>query len=410
MTFTLDTKTLAAGLKPMAKLVKGKITIPVLAGIHVRAGEGIADFTATDLETAVRFRIEHNTDGLPTETVIADGKGFIKAISGKGEATITIEENRILVVCNGAQLVFPTMEACSYPELPKLPSASLMIGVTADQLSRMINQTSYAISPEESRFTLNGALLEVSLPRLRMVANDGHRLAMSEAAADAFSSHEFPSKRIIIGKNALSIMAAWKGNSTVYIGRDLTDLRDVKTGEITERNAPGPHLFFMFGDTIIISRALTGNFPDYERVLPRAEPNRYTLTVDRLPLLSTLQTAVKYADERSKAVTLRLNGCAKVYTRLNDSPSFTADVPATWTGPEDGEVSYNGAYLVDWLKAQSCDSVLMAFYANKQKTDANGNPMVDENGDPVIYSRWNNAAVDCYGDSTARTVIMPMRM
>ena len=409
MTFTLDTKTLAAGLKPMAKLVKGKITIPVLAGIHVRAGEGIAEFTATDLETAVRFRIEHNTDGLPTETVIADGKGFIKAISGKGEATITIEENRILVACNGAQLAFPTMSAESYPELPQLPNASTMIGVTANQLSRMINQTSYAISQEESRFTLNGALLEVALPRLRMVATDGHRLAMSEAAADSFSSHEFPSKQILIRKQALSIMATWNGNSTVYIGRDLVDVEDPKTG-LVEHDVPGPHLFFMFGDTTIISRALTGNFPDYERVLPRPEPNRYTLTVDRLPLLSTLQTAVKYADERSKAVTLRLNGCAKVYTKLNDSPSFTADVPATWTGPEDGEVAYNGDYLVDWLKAQSCDTVLMAFYANEQKTDAKGNPMVDENGDPVIYSRWNNAAVDCYGDPTARTVIMPMRM
>ena len=52
-----------------------------------------------------------------------------------------------------------------------------------------------------------------------MIATDGHRLAMSEAAADTFSSHGFPSKRIIIGKNALSIMAAWKSNSTVYIGR-----------------------------------------------------------------------------------------------------------------------------------------------------------------------------------------------
>ena len=409
MTFTLDTKALAAGLKPMAKILKGKITIPVLAGIHVRAGEGIAEFTATDLKTAVRFKLEHNTDGLPMETVIADGKGFIKAISGKGQTTIAIEETRVLVSCNGAQLAFPTLPAESYPELPHLPSASVMIGVTADQLSRMINQTSYAISGEETRFTLNGACLEVSLPRLRMVATDGHRLAMSEAAADAFSSHDFPSKRIIIGKNALSIMAAWKGNSTVYIGRDLVDVEDPKTG-LVEHDVPGPHLFFMFGDTTIISRALTGNFPDYERVLPRPEPNRYTLTVDRLPLLSTLQTAVKYADERSKAVTLRLNGCAKVYTKLNDSPSFTADVPATWTGPEDGEVSYNGAYLVDWLKAQSCDTVLMAFYANEQKTDANGNPLVDENGNPVIYSRWNNAAVDCYGDSTARTVIMPMRM
>ena len=293
MTFTLNTKTLASGLKPMNKAFSKRNTIPVLAGIHLRAGEGIAEFTATDLETAVRFRIEHDTDGLPTETVIADGKGFIKAISGKGQTTIAIEETRVLVSCNGAQLAFPTLPAESYPELPHLPSASVMIGVTADQLSRMINQTSYAISGEETRFTLNGACLEVSLPRLRMVATDGHRLAMSEAAADAFSSHDFPSKRIIIGKNALSIMAAWKGNSTVYIGRDLVDVEDPKTG-LVEHDVPGPHLFFMFGDTTIISRALTGNFPDYERVLPRPEPNRYTLTVDRLPLLSTLQTAVKF--------------------------------------------------------------------------------------------------------------------
>ena len=406
MTFTLNTKTLATALKPMTKVLKGRNTIPVLGGIHMRATQGFIRITATDLETAICTTVDHATeDGWPADhmvdTVIADGKGFIKAIAGKGQATIAIEETRVLVSCNGAQLAFPTMNAESYPVLPQLPNASVMIGVTADQFSRMIHQTSYAISPEESRFTLNGACLEVSLPRLRMIATDGHRLAMSEAPADAFSSHEFPSKRIIIGKCALSIMAAWKGNSTVYIGRDVVDVTDTKTG-LVEYDVPGPHLFFMLGDTTIISRALTGTFPDYERVLPRAEPNRYTLTVDRLPLLSTLQTAVKYADERSKTVTLRLNGCAKVYTKLNDSPSFTADVPATWTGPEDGEVAYNGDYLIDWLKAQSCDSVMMAF--------SPAVPSVDKNGNATMKEVWNNAAMDCYGDSTARTVIMPMRM
>lgn len=403
MTFTLNTKTLAMALKPMAKVIKGKIAFPVLAGIHVRTGEGTARFTVTDLETSISATLEHNTDGLPVEAVIADGKGFIKAISGKGDTTIAIEETRVLVACNGAHLVFPTLSADYYPVIPSLSPDTLLLGITADNLSRMIGQTSYAISKDESRFTLNGALLEVDLPRLRMVATDGHRLAISDSIADPVSSAMFPHRKILIPRFALSLMDAWSGNSTVYIGRNLVDETDAKTG-LVQHDVPGPFLHFVFGNTTIVTRHLTGNFPDYQRVLPEQKPNRYTLQVERKPLLSALQTAAKYADEQSKAVVLRLNGCAKVYTKLNDSPSFTADVPATWNGPEDGEAMYNASYLIDWLKAQTTPVVTMAFAPPVPSGE------MDDDGNPIMREVWNNSAMDCYGDHNTRALVMSMRL
>ena len=132
-------------------------------------------------------------------------------------------------------------------------------------LSSMISRTAFAISMEESRFTLNGALLLLGGDGMTMVATDGHRLAYVQSPMDAngASSKGF---RALIPKKAM-------GEIVKLAEESGPDSKVVFAGDEN-------HLFFRFGERLLITRKLTGNFPDYERVLPKDNTNIVKLRKD----------------------------------------------------------------------------------------------------------------------------------
>ncbi len=155
-------------------------------------------------------------------------------------------------------------------------------------LASVIAKTTFAISLEESRYTLNGALLVVKPTSLTMVATDGHRLAMVE------TDHKFdglPTEtRVLIPKKAMNEvqrLAAESGDDAVVeFGQDES------------------HLFFQFGGRLLTCRKLTGQFPNYEAVLPR-DVNK-TVTIERGELQDALRRVSQLADQRSHAVKFML--------------------------------------------------------------------------------------------------------
>jgi DNA polymerase-3 subunit beta len=233
------------------------------------------------------------------------------------------------------------MSRDSFPELPAMPDvlAEIPIGV----LAGLISKTVFAISSEESRFTLNGALLVLRKGGVVMVATDGHRLAMIE------SSEELPgvlgAYRALLPRKAMMELQKLAGESD--------------PGATVKFSGDENHLFFKLGDRLLLSRKLTGNFPDYERVLPKDQP--HSVPLKREEFRSAIERVSQFSDERSRAIRVRVaDGEVRVHSSVSDTGESEESIPVEYKGPS-VEIGFNAQYLVDFLRAVSTEEVSFHF-------------------------------------------------
>jgi DNA polymerase-3 subunit beta len=259
----------------------------------------------------------------------------------------------------------------SFPELPQTPEPIAEIPVKT--LSSMIGRTSFAISMEESRFTLNGALLLMRPEGLTMVATDGHRLAFVQAAP-AQSGNPEKSFRALVPKKAMAELVkladgAGEDANAIFAGDDN-------------------HLFFTVGQRLLITRKLTGNFPDFERVLPK--DHTLTATLQKDEIRSAIERVAQFADERSRAIKVQFsNGEVRVSSSSAETGDSEETVPSQYQGP-DLEIGFNAQYLLDFLRAIPQDQV--SFELKDQKSAGEMRPAGESIPDQYRY------------------VVMPMRI
>jgi DNA polymerase-3 subunit beta len=148
------------------------------------------------------------------------------------------------------------------------------------------------------------------------------------------------------------------------------------------------HLFFQFGDRLLITRKLTGNFPDYERVLPK--DNVHTAKLNRDEIRSAIERVSQFADERSRAIRVQFTaGEVKIFSSSIETGESEESVPSEYAGP-DMEIGFNAQYLLDFLRATSQEQI--AFELKDQKSAGELHPVVDGTQDHYRY------------------VVMPMRI
>jgi DNA polymerase-3 subunit beta len=259
----------------------------------------------------------------------------------------------------------------SFPELPQMPETISEIPVKL--LSSMISRTSFAISMEESRFTLNGALLLLGGDGMTMVATDGHRLAYVQSPMDT-NGASAKGFRALIPKKAM-------GEIVKLAEESGPDSKVIFAGDEN-------HLFFRFGERLLITRKLTGNFPDYERVLPKDNTNIVKLRKDEIR--SAIERVSQFADERSRAIRVQFGqGEVKIFSSSVETGESEESVPTEYAGP-DLEIGFNAQYLLDFLRALAQEEV--AFALKDQKSAGEMRPAGEETKDHYRY------------------VVMPMRI
>src|SRR5271157_6476605 len=197
----------------------------------------------------------------------------------------------------------------------------------------MIGKTIFSISSEESRFTLNGALMVLRKGGLAMVATDGHRLAMVESSADLPGITG--AYRALLPKKAMSEIQKLAGDSD--------------PAAIVHFSGDENHLFFQLGDRLLLSRKLTGNFPDFERVLPKEQP--HSIAVDREEFRKAIERVSQFSDERSRAIRVQAApGEVKIHSSLSETGESEESLPVEYEGGE-VEIGFNAGYLLDFLRA-----------------------------------------------------------
>lgn len=378
MEFTVSKADLLRELSLSQGVVEKKTTIPILSNVLLEARGDRLYLTATDLELGLRTSC--------AAMVKKEGSGTIPArklldyVRLLPDADITVkfaENNWANFTCGRSRTRIAGMSRESFPELPVMPETIAEIPVK--QLSAMIARTMFAISMEESRFTLNGALLLLDDKTLTMVATDGHRLAYVQrpAALDgAGSKGTGVPYRALVPRKAMA---------------EITKLSDDATPDAKVLfGGDENHLFFEFGPRLLITRKLTGNFPDYERVLPQDNTHIATLVKDEIK--GAIERVAQFADERSRAIRVQFTaGEVKVFSSALETGESEESVPSEYSGP-DLEIGFNAQYLLDFLRAIPQDRV--CFGLKDQKSAGELQPAATPDAEAEQY----------------RYVVMPMRI
>src|ERR1700683_2732044 len=255
MEFTVSKSDLVRELSLSQGVVEKKTTIPILSNVMIEATGDRVLLTATDLELGIRSSCPARVKKEGSGTVPARKLLEYMRLLPEGDVHMKFLENHWANITSGrSKTRIAGMSRERFPALPQMPPP--IAEIPRKILAFMITKTAFASSMEESRFTLNGALLLMRPEGLTMVSTDGHRLAYVQAAA-AESGTVDQQFRALIPKKAMA---------------ELTKLAD-ESGPDGKAIFSGDdnHLFFQVGHRLLMTRKLTGNFPDYER---RSEERR----------------------------------------------------------------------------------------------------------------------------------------
>ena len=314
-------------------VVERKTTIPILSNFLFEAVDDKLTITATDLDQGLRTSCTAKVKKPGACTIPARKLyDYIKLLP-EGDISIKLMDNHWVQIRAGrSNTKMVGMARANYPLVPEFP-ASGAVKISVSALKNMISKTIFAISNEESRYTLNGALLVLKAESMAMVATDGHRLAHIEKLGESLEGIS-GEKKTLIPRKALSELLSLL-NSTEAETLDFAD--DEQT------------LFFRVGGRVLTSRKLTGQFPNYEAVLPR-DNNKFVI-VRSEDLMASILRVAQFADERSGAIKIRLE---QNELKLSSSSTDSGESEDTIETPYNYDplvVGFNSQYLIDFLKA-----------------------------------------------------------
>jgi DNA polymerase III subunit beta len=341
MQFSISKSALCQALTLASRVVEKRSTIPILSNVKMLADADGLTITATDLDVALSVRVEAKVNAPGICTLPAKKLADYSRLLAEGDVHFKVGETAwATITAGGSRTRIAGMSAEAFPEMPVVPEDAL--NVPGTMLLSLVNRAKIAISAEESRFTLNGAMFDHREDQLRIVATDGHRLA--------FACAELPSPKpakFILPSTAIKNLAHLAiGAEPFAIGVDEN------------------HLFFRIGNSILTARKLVGNFPDYQRVLPKE--SKFVITANRAELASAISRVVQFADERSRALRLIFReGSMEVFASTVESGESADAVPCDYAG-EEMQVGFNGAYVLEFLSV--IDTETVAIHMNDGKS------------------------------------------
>jgi DNA polymerase III subunit beta len=315
-------------------VVEKRSTIPILSNVLLKAADGRLQIAATDLDVTIlsSCAARITTPG----GVTIEAKRFFDIVRSMPDEDVHLnlqENNSMLVESGTAKFRLLGLPAEDYPTLPTV-NVSEAYAISLDELKTMVAKVKFAITHEETRFQLNGALLKVQPQKMEMVATDGHRMALIN----------FPKTGNGKGR---------KGNDlTILIPRKaLDEILRLEGGEdgVVKFGVSENQLFFEAGDRRLMARMIDVNFPNYMEVISR-DNDRHVM-VDRERLLSTIRRISLVANERTRAV--RFDFAPGKLTVSSTNPELgdaRETVPIDYAG-NPFFVGLNAAYVTDFLSA-----------------------------------------------------------
>ncbi len=338
MEITISKFELLRELTATQGVVERKTTIPILSNYLFEAAGDKLSLTATDLDLSLRTSCSAKVKKEGSCTIPARKLYDYVRLLPDADITIKLLDNHwVSIRCGRSNTKMVGMARSNFPSLPVFPTAGA-IKIPAQVLRSMIAKTGFAIATEESRYTLNGALMVLKPESIIMVATDGHRLAHVERSGEKFDGVSGEMKTLV-PKKAMDEL------------KTLLD-EDIETIEFAKDEST---LFFRVGARLLTSRQLTGQFPNYEAVLPK--DNNKSVTIHGEELGAAIARVAQFADERSRAVRLKLEkGELKLSASSTEAGESEDSIEVAYNG-DPMAIGFNAQYLTDFIKASGAGEV-----------------------------------------------------
>ena len=331
-------------------IVERKNTIPILANVLLEAKGDEVKLLATDLEVALRSRCSASVTKSGSLTLPA--KKLYEIVKALPETDVRIEEdkNGVKVAADRFDSRMQTLPREDFPTLPE-SSGNFSAKLSRDVVKQMIAKTQFAITGEDTRYFLNGALFILRPDAMTLVSTDGHRLALITVPRDK-AEGKAPENSKDKDKDEERVILPRK--TLLELGRLLGE----GEGDIQYEHGEN-HLFFDIGGRLLISRMIDGQFPAFERVIPKSNDKRVEFDRDRLT--SAVRRVALLSNERSRAVKFQIDkGKVEI---ASSSPEFgeAKEVLIVDYHSTPVTICFNAQYVIDFLGVVETDSVALEF-------------------------------------------------
>jgi DNA polymerase-3 subunit beta len=314
-------------------VVEHRTTIPILSSILTETSEGQLHMAATDLDVTIMTQCPAQIEGdgrLTLESRVF--QNLVRNLPAE-EFTLRVEGDAVEIESGRFRSRMAVADPAEFPTLPDVPESGDYV-LPLDLFQLMLNRVVFAITKDDPKFQLNGALVKLMPGEIEVAATDGHRLAVVRANAPEvtppFEQQLFPRKLLT----------------------EFSRFAD----ERLELSAGDNHLGFRIGHRALVSRIVDLRFPQYEKVIVRDNPCR--ARVDRRDLLASMRRVSLLAHEKARGVRLTFDPSGELTLISIGYDRGSAEETLTITYQGDAvEIALNAGYFIDVLQVLDCASV-----------------------------------------------------
>ncbi len=358
-----------AAVQAVLGTVERRHTLPILANLLLRKTGAQIEWTSSDLELQVRTQSQLGGDAGELATTVGARKlaDILRALPADATVSITAAHNKLTVQGGRSRFTLQTLPAADFPLVQEAADYGPVFSLDPGVLMSLIEQVEFAMAAHDIRYYLNGVLMVVESGLLTLVASDGNRLALAEAAVDL----DLPRQAVILPRKTVQELLRLlreQGDEQgdehggASSGEPSTQVSDQQPAHAPsnriEVRLASAQVHFKLRQIDFLSRLVEGKYPNHQSVVPQGHP--ITLHLNRAALLASLQRVAILTSERFRGIRLTLsNGLLRVTSNNAEHEEAVADLEVDYSGGR-VEVGFNVAYLTDVLADTRLDTVHMA--------------------------------------------------
>jgi DNA polymerase-3 subunit beta len=326
---------------------------------------GKLTITATDLKVEMITKADVKADS--NDDITVPGRklhDIFRALPESVNVDISLSGDRLTIKAGRSRFTLSTLRAADFPTIDEI-SAKQTLRLTRADLRRLVEKTHFSMAQQDVRYYLNGLLLETDKKRLRAVATDGHRLALSEVELASAATRD--EQLIVPRKGVLELSRLLDGDGDVQLALGANHIRVQLDG------------------IRLTSKLIDGRFPEYSRVVPSQPKN--VIKADRELFRHALQRTAILSNEKYRGVRLELSANSVVLQANNPEQEEAVETLEVDYSGDGMEIGFNVNYLLDALAAVDSEQVEFGV------TDANSSCLIREPG-----------------SERTKFVVMPMRL
>lgn len=339
MNITFERDALIRPLTYVTGVVERRQTLPVLSYVLIRSTDAGVTLTGTDLETEVVVHCDAKTTG-PVDMTLPARKllDICRALPQGAKLDVRKEGNKAIIKAGRSRFTLLTLATSDFPSI-QTTQWDIRFAVSQQELRRVLEETNFCMAQQDVRYYLNGLLLELTSGVVRAVATDGHRMAVSETAAEGNVGGE--ARQAIIPRKAVM---------------EMIRVLDEGAGNV-ELMLSSNHLRVQSAGLLFTAKLIDGRYPDYTKVLPARQSKR--LAVDREELRVALGRAAILSNEKFRGVRLGVGEQSlKIVAHNPEQEEAEEEVATDYVG-ETMEVGFNVNYLIEATSALQSTKVVL---------------------------------------------------